>query len=93
MELLVRVFHVQQIVIGRLTESVYRPLDEFEYNEIAEGWREWIETRPDGTTIRHVEIDLTKVPPDAADYDRDIPSWDLGPRPPRYREVKDLMGL
>ena len=41
--------------------------------------------------IRHVSIDLTQVPLDAADYDRDMPNWDIGLKPPSYRKVKDLM--
>jgi len=47
---------------------------------------------PDGSTIKHVSIDLTKIDPDEVD-ELDRPSWDWspGPRPPAYREVERMI--
>ena len=38
--------------------------------------------------IMRVESDLMKVPLDIADDDRDMPSWDLGTKPPSYGYVE-----
>jgi len=50
-----------------------------------------IEVRPPCCTILQIEIDLTLVPPDAADYDRDMPSWDVGPKLPTCREIERMI--
>jgi len=70
------------------------PLEEFNYSEVKPGWVERIERQPDGTTIKHVSIDLTKIDPDEID-ELDRPAWDWqpGPRPPSLRDVKRAMGL
>ncbi len=70
------------------------PLERFDYSEVKPGWTERVERLPDGSTIKHVSIDLTKIDPDEPD-ELDRPAWDWspGPRPPSYRDVERNMGL
>lgn len=65
------------------------PLERFDYSEVKPGWTERVERLPDGSTIKHVSIDLTKIDPDEVD-ELDRPSWDWspGPRAPSYRYVE-----
>ncbi|HOO54374.1 MAG TPA: hypothetical protein PLY09_02520 [Methanothrix sp.] len=70
------------------------PLERFDYGEVKPGWVERVETRPDGTTIKHVSIDLTKIDPDEPDeLDRPAFDWMPGLRAPSLRDVKRSMGL
>ena len=75
-------------------DGVQTPLQEFNYSEIKRGWGERLEVMPDGSTIKHVHLDLTEVDPDEPD-DLDRQAWDWSPsiRPPRMRDVKRNMGL
>ena len=75
-------------------DGVQTPLQEFNYSEIKRGWSERLEVMPDGSTIKHVHLDLTEVDPDEPD-DLDRQAWDWSPsiRGPSYRDVKRSMGL
>jgi hypothetical protein len=75
-------------------DGVQTPLQEFNYSEVKRGWSEKTERLPDGSTIKHVHLDLTEVDPDEPD-DLDRQAWDWSPsiRPPRMRDVKRNMGL
>lgn len=75
-------------------DGVQTPLQEFNYSEVKRGWGERIERRPDGSTIRHVHLDLTEVDPDEPD-DLDRQAWDWSPsiRGPSYRDVTRSMGI
>ena len=75
-------------------DGVQTPLQEFNYSEVKRGWSEKTERLPDGSTIKHVCLDLTEVDPDEPD-DLDRQAWDWSPsiRPPRMRDVKRNMGL
>jgi hypothetical protein len=75
-------------------DSLQTPLKEFNYSEVKRGWSERVERLPDGSTIRHIHLDLTQVDADESD-ELDRPSWDWspGPRPPTYRDVKRSMGI
>ena len=72
----------------------YTPLKEFNYSEVKRGWGEKTERLPDGSTIKHVHLDLTEVDPDDPD-ELDPEPWDWSPsgRGPSLRDVKRSMGL
>ena len=75
-------------------DSLQTPLKEFNYSEVRRGWSERVERLPDGSTIRHVHLDLTEVDVDEPDdLDRQAWDWSPGPRPPSLRDVKRNMGL
>jgi hypothetical protein len=70
------------------------PLERFDYSEVKPGWVEKVERLPDGSTIKHVSIDLTKVSPDEVDeLDREPFDWSPSIRGPSLRDVKRSMGL
>ena len=72
----------------------YTPLKEFNYSEVKRGWSEKTERLPDGSTIRHLIIDLTQIDPDEPDeLDREPFDWSPSIRGPSYRDVKRSMGL
>lgn len=72
----------------------YTPLQEFNYSEVKRGWGEKTERLPDGSTIRHVHLDLTEVDPDEPDeLDRDAWDWSPSIRGPSYRDVTRSMGI
>ena len=75
-------------------DGVQTPLQEFNYSEIKRGWSERLEVMPDGSTIKHVHLDLTEVDPDEPD-DLDRQAWDWSPsiRGPSYRDVTRSMGI
>ena len=72
----------------------YTLLKEFNYSEVKRGWGEKTERLPDGSTIKHVHLDLTEVDPDEPD-ERDPEPWDWSPsiRGPSYRDVTRSMGI
>jgi hypothetical protein len=72
----------------------YTPLKEFNYSEVKRGWSEKTERLPDGSTIRHLIIDLTQIDPDEPDeLDREPFDWSPSIRGPSYRDVTRSMGL
>jgi hypothetical protein len=72
----------------------YTPLKEFNYSEVKRGWGERLEVMPDGSTIRHVHLDLTQVDPDEPDeLDREPFDWSPSIRGPSYRDVTRSMGI
>jgi len=75
-------------------DGVQTPLQEFNYSEVKRGWSEKTERLPDGSTIKHVCLDLTEVDPDEPD-DLDRQAWDWSPsiRGPSYRDVTRSMGI
>ena len=75
-------------------DGLHTPLKEFNYSEVKRGWGEKTERLPDGSTIRHVHLDLTEVDPDEPD-ERDPEPWDWSPsiRGPSYRDVTRSMGI
>jgi hypothetical protein len=75
-------------------DGVQTPLQEFNYSEVKRGWSEKTERLPDGSTIRHLIIDLTQIDPDEPDeLDREPFDWSPSIRGPSYRDVKRSMGL
>jgi len=72
----------------------YTPLKEFNYSEVKRGWSEKTERLPDGSTIKHVHLDLTQVDPDEPDeLDREPFDWSPSIRGPSYRDVTRSMGF
>jgi len=72
----------------------YTPLKEFNYSEVKRGWSEKTERLPDGSTIRHLIIDLTQIDPDEPDeLDREPWDWSPSIRGPSYRDVTRSMGI
>lgn len=68
------------------------PLERFDYTEIKTGWTERVERRPDGSTIRHLSIDLTQIDPDEIDeLDREPFDWSPSIRGPSYRDVERMI--
>jgi len=75
-------------------DGVQTPLQEFNYSEIKRGWGERLEVMPDGSTIKHVHLDLTEVDPDEPDeLDREPWDWSPSIRGPSYRDVTRSMGI
>ena len=75
-------------------DGVQTPLQEFNYSEIKRGWSERLEVMPDGSTIKHVHLDLTEVDPDEPDeLDREPWDWSPSIRGPSYRDVTRSMGI
>ncbi len=75
-------------------DGVQTPLQEFNYSEVKRGWGERLEVMPDGSTIRHVHLDLTQVDPDEPDeLDREPFDWSPSIRGPSYRDVTRSMGF
>ena len=75
-------------------DGVQTPLQEFNYSEVKRGWSEKTERLPDGSTIRHLIIDLTQIDPDEPDeLDREPFDWSPSIRGPSYRDVTRSMGL
>ncbi len=75
-------------------DGVQTPLQEFNYIEIKRGWGERLEVMPDGSTIKHVHLDLTEVDPDEPDeLDREPWDWSPSIRGPSYRDVTRSMGI
>ncbi len=75
-------------------DGVQTPLQDFNYSEIKRGWGERLEVMPDGSTIKHVHLDLTQVDADEPDeLDREPFDWSPSIRGPSLRDVKHNMGL
>lgn len=75
-------------------DGVQTPLQEFNYSEVKRGWGERLEVMPDGSTIKHVHLDLTEVDPDEPDeLDREPFDWSPSIRGPSYRDVTRSMGI